>query len=321
MDIKDIKIIGRYSISNNHYIFYNGGSGFSFKMKGNSFSSLFKSTPIKGYFYIIIDRDFNNKVKVLTSDKPYRFVFKDNQEHLVDIVKANESNDNSFELVSFDVDGELLPYDHQYEKRVKVYGDSTIAGFGVLAKTGEASINNSDSVVDFCYHALYELNMEMNIFSASGFGLVFSAYTNPKNIGIIDFIDKTSVYSKATYLDNSKYDLLIISLGCNDNSYIDEQPNNRKENIQKFKEQYKRLIDVELSKNKDLKILMIYGTLNETNAYYLYEETYEYLKPMYKNLYINKFKGDSSAISNHAYVTAHDEMAKELKNVIKGIIK
>ena len=317
----NLKLIGRYSVINNNYIFYNGGSGFSFKMKGKALSLLFKSTPVDGYFYIIIDRDYGNKNKVITSDKPCRFLFEDNQEHLVDIVKANEANDNSFELLSFDVEGELLPYDHQYEKRVKVYGDSTIAGFGILAKTGEASIHNCDSVQDFCYHGLYELNMEMNIFSASGFGLVFSAYTCPKNIGIIDFIDKTSVYSKVNFQDDSKYDLLIISLGCNDNSYIDEQPSNRKENIQRFKEKYKTLIDYELAKNEDLKILMVYGTLNEKNAYYLCEETYEYLKPMYKNLYIHKFNGDSSAISNHAYVTAHNEMAEELKNVIKSILK
>ena len=66
---------------------------------------------------------------------------------------------------------------------------------------------------------------------------------------------------------------------------------------------------------------MIYGTLLEKDAYYLYEETYQYLKPMYKNLYIHRFNGDDSAISNHAYVTTHNKMAEELKSVIKSILK
>ena len=320
MNLKDIQCIGRYSVNNGHYYFYNGGSGFSFKMKGNSFSVLFKSKPGNGYFYVIIDRDYKNKTKVLIDNKPYVYSLNDNGEHCVDIIKANEANDNVYELVALDVDGEALKYDHQYYKKARVFGDSTIAGFGILAHSGNASIHTSDSVQDFCYHALYEMNMDMDILSASGYGLTFSAYTCPKNIGIIDFVDKVSVNSQIAW-ENDKCDLLIISLGCNDNSYVQEQPNLREENVKRFKEKYKQLIDSQIALNKDLKVLMIYGTLNEKDAYYLYEETYEYLKPMYKNLYIYKFKGDSSAISNHAYVSAHNEMAEELKAVINSIIK
>ena len=316
----NIKCIGRYSVSDNHYFFYNGGSGFSFKMKGTGFTVLFKSKPNDGYFYIIVDRDYENKTKVLVNDKSYRFSFTDNKDHHVDIIKANEANDNTFELVDFIVDGKLLEYDHHYEKTVRVFGDSTIAGFGILAKSGEASIHNSDSVQDFCYHALYEMNMDMDVLSASGYGLTFSAYTCPKNIGIIDYVDKVSTSSQKAW-KNTKCDLLIVSLGCNDNSYIQEQPSLRKENIKKFKEAYQSLIDSQIELNKDLKVLMVYGTLNEKDAYYLYEETYKYLKPMYKNLYIHKFNGDSSAISNHAFVTAHNSMAEELKAVIKDILK
>ena len=316
----NIKCIGRYSVSDNHYFFYNGGSGFSFKMKGTGFDILFKPKPNSGYFYIIVDRDYDNKTKVFIDGESYHFSLIDNKEHYVDILKANEANDNTFELVDFAVDGELLEYDHHYEKTVRVFGDSTIAGFGILAKTGNASIHNSDSVQDFCYHALYELNMEMDIMSASGYGLTFSAYTCPKNIGIIDYVDKVSTSSQKAW-KNTKCDLLIVSLGCNDNSYIQEQPSLREKNIKKFEEAYQSLIDSQFKLNKDLKVLMIYGTLNEKDAYYLYEETYKYLKQMYKNLYIHKFNGDSSAISNHAFVTAHDEMAKELKSVISGILK
>ena len=77
-------------------------------------------------------------------------------------------------------------------------------------------------------------------------------------------------------------------------SVIQEQPSLREENIKKFKEAYQSLIDSQIKLNKDLKVLMVYGTLNEKDAYYLYEETYKCLKPMYKNLYIHKFNGDSS---------------------------
>ena len=64
---------------------------------------------------------------------------------------------------------------------------------------------------------------------------------------------------------------------------------------------------------------MVYGTLKEETAYYLNEEVYKELKPLYKNLYIHKFNGDNTAISHHAYVDQHDLMAEELKQVIKSI--
>ncbi len=316
----NIKPIGRYTFRNNHYYFYNGGSGFSFKMNGKSVALDLEFLPKEGYFYIIIDRDYNNKIKVLFSKGIYTYNFDRGGVHYIDVVKANESNDNTFLLKGLEVEGELLDYDHQYNGRVKVYGDSTVAGFGILSHDGEASIHNSDSVRDFCFHALYELNMDMNIFSASGFGLVFSIYTNPNDIGIINFIDKVGVFKDEEWKDEDKYDFLIISLGTNDNSYIQKDGYVDQKRVDEFKEKYKLLIDSEINKNKDIKILMVYGTLKEEQVYYLYKETYEYLAPLYKNLFIHKFNGDSSAISNHAYVDSHDEMSKELIELINNLI-
>ena len=314
-----IKFNGRYEKKNNHFYIFNGGSGISFRMNGPSFKLYLKSSPVDCYIYVIIDRDYESKTKLLVSDKPIVFSLKEGP-HDIDIVKANEINDNILELVDLEVEGELLPYEHSYSKKVRVFGDSTIAGYGILSHTGEASIHTSDSVRDFCFRALYEMNIEMDVFSASGYGLVFSIYTQPNRNGIINYINKVAVDKTVDYVDNGKYDLLIISLGTNDTSYIAESPTLREERINEFKESYKRLIDSELSKNPDLKILMIYGTLKEEYAYYLVDATYEYLKPFYKNLYIHKFNGDNTGINGHAYVDGHDSMAEELKNVIQSIL-
>ena len=238
----NIKIQGRYLLDNHYYLF-NGGSSFSLKAKASSVTVDIKSTPKDGYFYIIVDRDYLNKKKVFTSECPYKYPLKDNKEHYIDIVKANEANDNTFELVDLSVDGTVLPYDYQYDKKVKVYGDSTIAGFGILGHNEVASVHTSDSVEDFCYQALYELNMDMDIMSASGFGLTFSAYTCPKNVGVIDYIDKVAVGSRISWNNNQKADLLIISLGCNDNSYIQENFSNKEELVKKFINEYRSRMD------------------------------------------------------------------------------
>lgn len=320
IDLNKIKIGGRYIVKNNELYLFNGGSSLSFKMKGSSFEIKLDSNPIDSYFYIITDRDYKNKIKTNTASN-FVYKFNDDKEHYIDVIKANEAIDCVIKLIDLSINGALLDYDHSYDKRVKIYGDSTIAGFGILEHQGIGNINNSDSVKDFCFKALYELNYEMDILSASGWGLAFSIYTCPKHRGIYDYLDKVAVNKLDEWNDHSKFDLLIISLGTNDNSYVQETAHSFKANKEEFINKYKDLINHELKINPDMKILMVYGTLKEEDAYYLNEETYLALKPLYKNLYIHKFNGDNSAISNHAYASYHPLMAQELKEVIKDIFK
>ena len=319
MDFNKIKINGRYLYKDGFYYIFNGGSGLSFKTKGNSFSISFDSCPIDAYFYVIIDRDYKGKKKYLTSKKG-TVIKLDGDTHYIDIVKANEANDNVLKILDISIDGELLDYDHNYSYRVKVIGDSTIAGYGILAHNGTGNIEVSDSVQDFCFRALYENNAYVDAFSASGWGLAFSIYTCPQRVGIIDYIDKVATNKNNDWIDNSKYDLLIVSVGTNDNSFIQLDPGLKQERLKEYIAKYKQLLDKEIAINTDIKILMVYGTLNEIDAYYVSEETYKCLKPLYKNLYIHKFKGDNSAISNHAYVSAHETMAEELNGVLKELL-
>ena len=320
VDFNKVKINGRYINKDGFYYIFNGGSGFSFKIKGNSFAICFDSNPIDSYFYVIIDRDYYHKQKYKTSKDKIIINLKDDKPHLVDIVKANESNSAVLKLLDLSIDGELLDYNHNYSYRVRVIGDSTIAGYGILEHDGGGSIENSDSVLNFCYRALYEINADVDVLSASGWGLVFSIYTCPQRMGIIDYVDKVATNKTNDWVDNSKYDLLILSVGTNDNSYIQQDSVLKESRIKEYIVKYKTLIDKNIAINKDIKILMVYGTLNEKAAYYLSEETFKCLKPQYNNLFIHKFTGDNSGISNHAYVTAHEKMAEELKNVIKELL-
>ena len=127
----------------------------------------------------------------------------------MDIVKANEAKDNTLVIQELLIDGEFLEYDHKYDKNVMIYGDSSIAGYGILSHD-ETSIHTSDGVRDFLYHALYELNYDMDILCASGYGLSFSAYTNPMTIGVYDYLDKVSVCSHFSWDKQNKHDMLII---------------------------------------------------------------------------------------------------------------
>ena len=320
MDINKIKFIGRYALIDNYYRFFNGGTGFSFKMKGTGFSITLSCGADEGYFYIIVDHDYASKVKKEVTGKPIEFSFNKEGIHFVDIIKVNETVHNTLTLIDLDIHGEQLDFDYHYFKKVKVYGDSTIAGYGLLAHDGPGSVHNSDAVRDFCFHALYELNADMDIFSAAGWGLTFSIYTVPNNVGIIDYIDKCAIYKSNVWKDESGCDLLIVSVGTNDHSYIQEGLISREEGVDQFVNKYQELIESEIRYNKDLKILIVYGTLLEEETYYLNEEVYKRLKPIYPNLYIHKFHGDNTGISHHAYIDQHDKMSEELKAVIKEIL-
>lgn len=320
MKFENIKINGRYHIENEELLLFNSGSGISFKTKGAGFAVTLCAKPQPCYYYLIVDRDYENKTKIFVPEHAkHQYLFNDDKEHLIDIVKANEAKDCTLIIKDLIIDGILLAYDHKYEKKAIIYGDSTIAGYGILSHD-EASIHTSDGVQDFAYHALYELNYDVEIMCASGYGLSFSAYTDPKTIGIYDYLNKTAVKSDFSWKEKIKHDILIISLGTNDASYIAEEPNKKEKYMEMFIKKFKGLIDSEVALNEGIKILMIYGTLKENVAYYIFEETYNCLKPLYKNLYIHRFNGDNSGASNHAYVTAHDRMAEELKKVIKSIL-
>ena len=65
IDLFNTHINGRYLFKDNILYLYNGGSSLSFKMNGDAFVVYLEHIPSPGYFYIIIDRDYENKIKVL----------------------------------------------------------------------------------------------------------------------------------------------------------------------------------------------------------------------------------------------------------------
>jgi len=319
--IKYLKFNGRYTTQNSDLYFYNVGSGISFKCKG-TFLSLTVSFPGKsGYLYVIIDRDFSKKTKHLVNDKNIIDIeLDDSMNHYIDVIKANEANDNTMIINDISLNGEFLEYDFAYSKRVKVYGDSTIAGFGILKHDGEPSVATNDGVEDFCFSSLYELGYDSNIFAASGWGLKFSIYTNPKKVGIYDRYKFVSPKSKIKWDDKKNYDLLVVSLGTNDYTFINENGKFSRSRLNNFKKVYEKLIQKE-SNNNAIPVLMVYGSLNEQYCYEIIEQTYDYIKHYSNNVHLLKLDGDNTGIANHAYVSQHLKMRKQFTSFVESLLK
>ena len=311
---------GRYTLEKEGTKFYNTGSGFSFYVNGEKTSLTIISEKGPGYVYLIRDFDYDKKEKILIENKEeVNIFFNDNKPHFVDVVKANEPADNYMIFGPVSTSGELLEIDEKNKKFVKVYGDSSIAGYGILAHDGDPNYLTNDGVENFCFRALYSLGLDYDIFAASGWGITFSAWTDPKTVGIEKFRDKICINSDVSW-DGKTPDLLIISLGTNDFSYIFENKEKTQELTEKFIKSYEKLVKKEREKKPEIPVLMVYGSLSEEWVYSLIEKTYEYLIEKCQNIYIIKLPGDNSAIANHSYITYHQKMADILQEKIVEIL-
>lgn len=319
--MENVILRGRYKIEDNKISFFNTGSGIFLKAKGNSLKIHVRMLSSSGYIAIIRNKNYEKKEKIFVeNNKIISLSLNSNSFEFIDIIKVNEATKNTLVIEKIECDGILEKIDQSKEKLVKVYGDSSIAGFGILSHDGEENVHNSDGVEDFCFRALYSLGVDYDIFCASGWGLTFSEYTDPKTVGIEKFKDNLCVNSREKWC-GKKCDLLIISLGTNDNAFIEANPLTKDEKIQKFILRYKKIIEDERKVNKDLPVIMIYGSLKEENVYYLIEKTYKELSKILSKICLVKLDGDNSAISNHSYVKYHKKMAQNLAIKIKEILQ
>ena len=321
-NLKKVETRGRFLKNGEFLKFFNIGSGINFWAKGKSVTFAVKMLDNDGYYYVIQDFDYAHKKKYfLEKNKTIysAFFLQDKKPHHFAIVKANESMNNSFEVGLLDTDGKIIRRKKPV-KFIKVYGDSTIAGYGILAHSGEGNIHNCDGVEDFCFRALFSLGFDYDIFAASGWGLAFSAYTNPKEIGIEKYTENLCVCSKKKWASKPA-DLLIISLGTNDQAYIDENPEKTQEFQGIFINSYKKILLKEYQKTTNLPVIMVYGSLIERHVYELVEKTYQELSKEFKNIHLLKLSGDNTAISNHSFVTAHEKMVEELKKTIIEVLQ
>jgi len=319
--MENFELKGRYKKEGKIIQFFNTGSGVSFDIIGRSVTFELGSLKNRCYVYIFRDFDFNQKQKILIDvNRVIRIYLQDTKPHHIDLVKANEALDNTLVLKSIKIDGQILKNTGIPKKFVKVYGDSTIAGYGILKHDGEAYYETNDGVEDFCFRALFDLKYDFDLFTASGWGITFSAYTNPKDEGIEKYQENLCVNSNEKWV-SKQADLLIISLGINDYSYIQENLDKKEELFARFVSSYIKLIEKERKDNPSLPVLMIYGTLKEEYMYDYFLEAFKQISEKLDNVYFVKLPGDNSAISNHSYVSYHKKMAEILKGKILSIIQ
>lgn len=193
------------------------------------------ATVASSYFSVFVDgeKDSNEKVVSIAGDTyadQTLLSFEESDEHVVRILKRNDSNSGAGYISSVTTDGYFEKAEEDKRLKIEVFGDSLTAGLGALrdvtvdedGKITDSGVNDNTTTNVFQSYAGYmaqELDARLNVFGRSGITMKYSCNSN---VSILHDYDK--VYVDATrYGDDCEYDytsytpdVVVISLGPND---------------------------------------------------------------------------------------------------------
>lgn len=321
-------INGRYNLSDALYL-YNSVSGVYFVTDATyvviDFDCInYRNKEQKSYISFIVDDERKNEC--FEFGKNHYELLLDGKKHLIKIQKVNEAIDFTFVISSIGANGEFYSVCKK-QRKIEVIGDSTTAGYGVFGKVEDAKVtSNCDGLQDFAYLAAGLVDAECHVYSASGWGAKASIWTEPKEIGFIDYLDRVAVKQPIKW-DHSKYepDLLIFSIGTNDMIYIEEKDAsgnfiNYDGRMKDFLETYEKVIEYEWSFYPNAKVLLVYGCMQEKHIYEADHLVYESLKKKHDNVYELELCGDLLGCGTHPSVASHHDMSLVLADYIKKIM-
>ena len=345
MNSQYVKLIGRtyYDDNLDAVMMPQSASGFTIKFKGSFLTADLVATNTdiaakKPYIAIIIDGDYSNPiVKSLDSNEINDLVLVSNlskTEHEVTVIKRNESVESFFGLKKIATDGKLLPKVEK-ERYIEVLGDSTIAGYGIEVPNGVVKTSENTNIMKtFTYLAALNFDADYSIICNSGWGLTGSKWTNPQTVnlfevykrfyGTLNVSNNKHIYSEE-YFDFTtarKADVVILSVGANDLTYISEgfnisttEGNKRRE---EFTEKYIELLNfINEQYGEDVDIFMISWT--ETGMDSTIKKVLDKANKTMDNVYMVAVKGDRKASSSHPSVESHAECAQILIAEIKKV--
>ena len=340
-----VKLIGRtyYDEELDAVMMPQSASGFTIKFKGSSLTADLVATNTdietkKPYIAIIVDGNYSNPVvKSLDSSEINDLVLVSNlsnTEHEVTVIKRNEAVESFFGLKKISTDGKLLEKVEK-ERYIEVLGDSTIAGYGIEVANGVVKTSENTNIMKtFTYLAALNFDADYSIMCASGWGLIGSKWTNPQTMnlfevykrfyGTLNVSNNKHIYSE-DYFDFEtarKADVVILSVGANDLTYISEgfnvstsEGNKRREEFTKKYIELLNFINEKYGENVD--IFMV--SWSETGMDSTIKKVLTEANKTMDNVHMVVVKGDRKASSSHPSISSHAECAQILINEIRKV--
>lgn len=343
IDGEYIKWMGRtyYDETNMTNTMYYSASGFSFKVKKDENTLEVKATitgtntnktDYRPYIVLVLDNNFDNTITKIVTSPEYEltlvgeggFSIDDNNVHTISLYKRSESIDSHIALKSLNTNGKFVSGVEYKDRKIEVIAASSSTGYGNLGNSSQTKTTaNSDALKGFAFRASQMLDSEINIVSASGWGIYASRWTTPKTINMHDQYKYVDVFSDKLW-DTNKYipDVIVTNFGTNDDSYIKLASNDteKKERTEAFINTYVDFISKLHSTYPNAKIIILYGLMGETSIFDNTLTIYNNAKKIVPDLEIIKIDGDAKGCAAHPSASSHELAAVALSNKIKEMM-
>ena len=199
---------------------------------------------------------------------------------------------------------------------------SSSTGYGNLSNSTKTTAN-SDGLKAFAFLTAQALNAEINIVSASGWGVSASLWTSPNTLNMHDQYKYVDVFSTELW-DTNKFvpDVVITNFGTNDLSYINAGSDatikaQRREN---FIATYVDFLNNLHQTYPKAQIIILYGLMNESGVYDDHTEIFNRAVVTIPNLAMYKINGDAQGYNSHPSVASHSQIADTLIANIKELM-
>ena len=226
---KNISYMGRIGTESNQYAeLYWPGSSITINFKGTEIKGSFSNDKGISYFYVIVDGDDSNPLKIKPDSVKSTLVLAKglkNKKHTVEVFKL--TNNTTFaRFYGFELaDGsKVLAPSPLPKRKIEFYGNSITAGHGVEVKAGNPDSGSSalfNNYLTYAARTARHFNAQYSCIARSGIGIMVSWFPEimPE---IFDRINPENPNSK---WDFSRYtpDIVVINLFQND-SWIVKLP-------------------------------------------------------------------------------------------------
>ncbi|HPX71438.1 MAG TPA: hypothetical protein PLP51_00030 [Acholeplasmataceae bacterium] len=330
-DSEYIKWQGRTSFDSTKQvnIMYHSASAFEVKFTGTEvtvelYATKYNNVKTQPYYVAMIDDDYDNRVRVALTKEYTTVTFNvpekpEGEYTTLSIYKSTESTDSHMGLKQVTTNGRFIREVVYKERLIEFIAASSSTGYGNLSKDPKSTIN-SDAMQAFSYLTARALNADINIYSASGWGVKASRWTSPNTLNLFDAYKKVDFYSNEVW-DTSKItpDVIVINLGTNDWSYISaaSTQDERNARMQAFKDQYVAFLQYLNDTYPGVKIIMFYGLMLEYNIYEATLDIYNTAKQSIPSLAIIQVAGDAGGSNSHPSLQSHRNVAEALIAKIK----
>ncbi|ORY36265.1 hypothetical protein LY90DRAFT_673106, partial [Neocallimastix californiae] len=209
-----------------------------------------------------------------------------------------ECPNGSVRITAIKADAEKIEPTADAEKKIEFIGDSITCAYGVDGTEGTFSTKTEDGTKSYAYLASKQLNADYSMVSFSGFGIISGYSTDGFSYWNQFGSDITQL--KEVSWDASQFvpDLVVINLGTNDNSYMQNVKGDRAKEEADFVEEYVKFIEQIRSVHPDAEILCTLGIMGQ-ELYPQIEEAVSTYKAASGDEKVNAYKFNQQNINKN----------------------